>query len=120
MSQLNHSHHDEQAVISPNPDHALGVLISYTVGLIASLIIVWLSYQVVTKHLFPESGLYFFLGVAAILQLLVSALFFFRLNTATDHDRWNVVIFLFSLLIMLIVIAGSLWIMYQLNYNMMI
>ena len=41
------------------------------------------------------------------------------MNTASE-ERWNLIAFLFTLLIIGIVVVGSLWIMYNLNINMMV
>ena len=43
---------------------------------------------------------------------------FLHMNTSSE-ERWNVIAFLFTLLIIGIVVIGSLWIMYNLNINMM-
>lgn len=56
---------------------------------------------------------------AAIVQILVHLVCFLHMNTFSD-DRWNLVAFLFTMLIIGIVVIGSLWIMYNLNINMML
>jgi cytochrome o ubiquinol oxidase operon protein cyoD len=37
----------------------------------------------------------------------------------SDGQRWNVMALLFTVLILFIVLAGSLWIMHNMNANMM-
>jgi len=91
---------------------------AYLIGFIFSIILTLLGFFLVTHRALEPQGLYLSLAVLILLQLATQAVFFFRLNMATDDDRWNLVIFLFSLLIMLIVVSGSLWIMYNLNYYM--
>jgi len=114
------NHHNGSSCIKPCYETARSLNISYWLGLIATLILVFFSYFAVTEHHFQKTGiLYFAIGVVAILHLVVQAIFYFRLNNSTNHDRWNLTIFLFSLLIMLIVISGSLWIMFELNSYMM-
>ncbi len=110
----------EHAIFTPRPEKSKSLIISYFVGLVASIVLVLIAYMATTRHVFGNNHLYAFLGVVAILTLIAQAIFFFRLNLNTDHDRWNLTIFLFSLLIMLIVISGSLWIMFQLNSYMML
>ena len=93
---------------------------AYLSGFICSIVLTLLGFGIVAHHVFNLSheGMYISLAVLILLQLATQAVFFFRLNMATDDDRWNLVILLFSLLIMFIVVSGSLWIMYNLNYYM--
>lgn len=55
--------------------------------------------------------------IFAVLQLLVQLIFFLHLGKGNDK-RWNTLAFLFMIMVVLIVVIGSLWIMYNLNYNM--
>jgi cytochrome o ubiquinol oxidase operon protein cyoD len=48
----------------------------------------------------------------------VQVVFFFNLNDE-KKPKWNTMAFLFMMLIVLIVVLGSLWIMTNLDYNMM-
>lgn len=41
------------------------------------------------------------------------------MNTSSE-ERWNTVALLFTAMIIGIVVVGSLWIMYNLNINMMV
>jgi len=57
--------------------------------------------------------------VTAVIQVLVHLYYFLHLSTSTDQ-RWNLVAIIFSAVIILIVVVGSIWIMWNLNYNMMV
>jgi cytochrome o ubiquinol oxidase operon protein cyoD len=57
--------------------------------------------------------------IAAVVQVLVHLYYFLHLSTSTDQ-RWNLVAIVFSAVIILIVVVGSIWIMWNLNYNMMV
>jgi cytochrome o ubiquinol oxidase operon protein cyoD len=106
-------------IAKPDFKKSTQLLTSYVIGFVLSVIFAVLSFYLVTHHLLAtNSMLYAALTVLLILQVLVQAIFFFRLSTETMDDRWNFLIFVFSLLIMLIVVSGSLWIMYNLNYYM--
>jgi cytochrome o ubiquinol oxidase operon protein cyoD len=56
--------------------------------------------------------------VLAIAQMGVHLVFFLHITTGPD-DANNVLALAFGLLIVFLVIAGSLWIMANLNHNMM-
>lgn len=107
-----------QQHLTPDPITAKKLLKSYTIGFILSLVLAFIAYALVTKHTLSNEGLYIALTAFVVLALIVQVVFNFRLNTKTEDDRWNLICFLFTLLIMAIVVSGSLWIMYNLNYNM--
>jgi cytochrome o ubiquinol oxidase operon protein cyoD len=56
---------------------------------------------------------------AACIQFLVQVFCFLRLNTQTEQGKINVMSILFTILILGAVVLGSLWIMWDLNYNLM-
>ncbi|MGB6912062.1 MAG: cytochrome C oxidase subunit IV family protein, partial [Pseudolabrys sp.] len=58
------------------------------------------------------------LVVLAIAQMGVHLVFFLHITTGSDNTN-NVLALAFGLLIVFLVIAGSLWIMNNLNDNMM-
>ena len=93
------------------------ILVSYTVGFVLSAIFIFVAYALVHNHWLVGNSLYIGLSVLALLQLTVQSIFFLRLGSDVDR-RWNTINYLFTLLIVLIVVSGSLWIMYNLNYNM--
>ena len=59
------------------------------------------------------------IAVTAVLQILVQLVMFMHMNTKAD-EGWNVMSFVFTLTILVLVVGGSLWIMQHLHLNMMI
>jgi cytochrome o ubiquinol oxidase operon protein cyoD len=55
----------------------------------------------------------------AVIQVVVHLVYFLHMNTSSE-ERWNLVALLFTAMIIGIVVVGSLWIMYNLNINMMV
>jgi cytochrome o ubiquinol oxidase operon protein cyoD len=55
---------------------------------------------------------------AGIVQILVHLHYFLHLDTSSTA-RWNVLAIIFTLIIMVLFVGGTLWIMYNLNYRMM-
>ena len=51
-------------------------------------------------------------------QVLVHMVYFLHLNTRSEGG-WNMLALIFTLILVLITFAGSLWVMYHLNDNMM-
>ncbi len=93
-------------------------LSAYIIGLALSFILTAAAFLVVDKRLLSNDFLYISVAVLALLQFCVQSLCFLRLN-AGPEGRWNLYPFLFALFVVFVVIGGSLWIMYNLNYNMM-
>lgn len=58
------------------------------------------------------------LGAAAT-QLYVQSRYFLHLDDKKETPRWRLASYAFTWLTLLIVVVGSLWIMVNLNYNMM-
>ena len=57
--------------------------------------------------------------VSAVVQILVHLVCFLHMNTSSE-ERWNLVAFVFTALIIAILVVGSIWIMWNLNQNMMV
>ena len=57
-------------------------------------------------------------GAAAGVFVLAGLIYFLHLD-GSSAQRWNVMAFLFTLLILAIVVVGSLWVMHNMNANMM-
>lgn len=96
----------------------LKTLKSYLTGLFLSLILTFTAFILVGKHLLSVEALYITITALAIAQLFAQVIFFLRLNV-TKEGQWNSMPFIFTLLVVGILVGGSLWIMYNLNVNMM-
>ena len=56
--------------------------------------------------------------VTAVVQIVVHLVYFLHMNSKSD-EGWNLTAFIFTVIIIAIVVVGSIWIMWNLNYNMM-
>jgi len=99
-------------------------VIHYTIGFVLSLALTLVAFMLVFQHLDGHHGgpshttITFALIGFAITQLVVQMVFFLHLGQERHH-HWNLIVFLFMLITLGIVVLGSLWIMDNLNYNMM-
>jgi cytochrome o ubiquinol oxidase operon protein cyoD len=96
------------------------MLKNYTIGFglsllltLASFILVWLYSE---GWPLPATAVAGAVVTLAVTQLLVQVVFFLHLGGS--WERWNVVALLFSVLIIVFVVGGSLWIMAHLEHNM--
>lgn len=91
---------------------------SYVVGLILSVLLTLLAYAAVVNQLWEMTILMWIIVGLAIVQLVVQLVFFLHLGQEKGTS-WKMLTFWFAAMVVIILVLGSLWIMYHLNYNMM-
>jgi cytochrome o ubiquinol oxidase subunit IV len=94
-----------------------GVFI-YTIGLVLAVGLTAISFWVANTSLLWAPGIHLGLVVLAIAQMGVHLVFFLHITTGPDNTN-NVLALAFGILIVFLVVVGSLWIMANLNDNMM-
>ena len=91
---------------------------TYLIGLALAVLLTALSFWLPQTQLVWGPGIPVALIVFAIAQMVVHLVFFLHITTAPDNTN-NVLALAFGVLIVLLVIGGSLWIMANMNHNMM-
>jgi cytochrome o ubiquinol oxidase subunit IV len=90
----------------------------YTTGLALALLLTATSFWVTNTSLLWAPGIPLGLTVLAIAQMGIHLVFFLHITSGPDNTN-NVLALAFGVLIVTIVVTGSLWIMTNLNDNMM-
>lgn len=108
---------DPSALISQHEAHE-GTLQSYVIGFVLSLIFTIIPFVMVINDIVSGNARVAMLLGFALLQFMVQAVFFLHLGRETK-PRWRLIALLFAVFTIAIVVIGSLWIMYSLNYRMM-
>lgn len=93
-------------------------VLSYTAGLGLAILLTIASFVVSQTNLLWAPGVAVGLIVLAFAQIGVHLVFFLHLGSGPDHTN-NILALAFGLLIVFLVIAGSVWIIANLNANMM-
>ena len=93
-------------------------MLVYTIGLFLAVTLTATSFWVVNTSLLWGPGVHLGLAVLAIAQMGVHLVFFLHISTGPDSSN-NVLAVAFGLLIAFLVVAGSLWIMADLDTSMM-
>ncbi len=103
------------------PDYGTGhkKLSIYLFGVTSCVLLTVLAFWIVMSNFFSKTETFIFIYTAAVIQFLIQLICFLRLNTETARARVNVMSIVFTLVILITIILGSLWIMWNLNYNMM-
>jgi len=102
------------------PDQELGhaTFKSYMTGFFLAGVLSLVAYFLVEKQLFIGKTLILTVSGLGLLQAWVVLLFFINMHKE-PKPRWNSMIFLFMVMVTVMLVLGSLWIMYHLNYNLM-
>jgi cytochrome o ubiquinol oxidase operon protein cyoD len=118
MSELHDTHRIEHA---PGDEEQVSVklrVLGYVVGLGLAILLTATSFFVAGTDLVWQPSIPVAIIVLAIAQMGVHLVFFLHITTGPDNTN-NVLALAFGLLIVFLVIGGSLWIMDNLNHNML-
>ncbi len=99
-------------------DSFLSGFATYAIGLLLALALTATSFWVARSHALWGPGIPVGLCVLAIAQMGVHLVFFLHITTGPDNTN-NVLGLAFGILIVFLIVAGSLWIMANLNHNML-
>ncbi|MCE2982943.1 MAG: cytochrome o ubiquinol oxidase subunit IV [Parachlamydia sp.] len=95
-----------------------GTVQSYLIGFSLSLFLTLASFYLVFARSLSKQTLILSITGLALAQAICQLVFFLHLGQE-NPPRWETGVFLFMLLILLIIVIGSLWIMFDLNARMM-
>lgn len=110
-------HHSAEA----QPDFGTGQkkLGIYLIGFVSCVILTIISFWSVMSGAFSTLEVLFIIFISAFIQFVVQVVCFLRLNTQTEQAKTNVMSFIFTIVVLVSIVAGSLWIMWNLQYYMM-
>ena len=108
-----HDHHGDHDVHATHGT-LKGYLIGFGLSVVLTAIPFWL---VMTGSLTPGWTATIIIALAVV-QILVHMVFFLHLD-AKSEGGWNLLAAIFTIVIVVITLAGSLWVMYHMNENMM-
>ena len=90
----------------------------YTLGLLVALILTATSFWVANTSLLWPGGVGLGLAVLAIAQMGIHLVFFLHISSGPESTN-NVLALAFGVLIVFVVVAGTMWIVTDLNDNML-
>jgi cytochrome o ubiquinol oxidase subunit IV len=109
--------------LAPGDERAGGAgialrVVGYLTGLGFAILLTAISFFVAGTDLVWQPSIPVALVVLAIAQMGVHLVFFLHITTGPDNTN-NVLALAFGVLIVILLMGGSLWIMANLNHNMM-
>lgn len=111
-----HEHHG--AAHGPG-EEAHGTMRDYVWGFALSVILTAIPFWLVMAGPIADKTVTALIITAfAAIQIVVHMTFFLHMN-ARAEGGWNMLALIFTVVIVVIVLTGSLWVMYHLNANMM-
>jgi cytochrome o ubiquinol oxidase operon protein cyoD len=104
----------------PHAGHAAahGSVTSYTIGFGLSVLLTLASFGAVMSDLVPRELRLTAIAVLCVAQLLVQLVYFLHMGSSKDQ-RQNTLVFAFTALLIIVTVAGSLWVMHNADVNMM-
>lgn len=100
------------------PKGAHSLARAYIAGFALSLVLTLAAYGVVVEHALTARTALLTLGASALVQFLVQVVCFFHPSTEAP-SRERLAVFAGAVLVVGILVAGSLWIMFDLGDRMM-
>lgn len=106
-----HDHHDE--------GHGDITFRGYMTGFILSVILTVIPFWLVMGNVLESSGMtaLVILLIGAV-QMVVHMVYFLHMSPSAEGG-WNMLALIFTIIVVVIVLAGSLWVMFHLDANMM-
>ncbi|KQN09757.1 hypothetical protein ASE85_02110 [Sphingobium sp. Leaf26] len=109
-----HGHHDDH-----HEEGAHGSFGSYMIGFGLSVILTAIPFWLVMSNVLGDPRLTGIIIVAfAAVQVVVHMIYFLHMNTRVEGG-WSFMAMALTLVLVVIVLAGSTWVMYHMNNNMM-
>ncbi|ARU89333.1 cytochrome o ubiquinol oxidase subunit IV [Pseudomonas sp. M30-35] len=95
-----------------------GSVRTYAIGLILSVILTAIPFAIVMSGQFSRNTALVAMVVFAVAQVLVHLVCFLHMNTSSK-GRWNLLAFLFTVLLIVMLVGLAIWIMVNADNLMM-
>lgn len=109
-----HDHHDDDHDSGPHATFK-----GYMTGFVLSIILTAIPFWLVMGNVFEKSSTTTMVILAfAGVQIVVHMVYFLHMD-AKSEGGWNMLALVFTAVLVVITLSGSLWVMYHLKTNMM-
>jgi len=89
---------------------------TYLTGFILAIVLTLIPFALVMDNWLSWTATVVSIFTLAVIQILVHLHYFLHLD-ASSSQRWNVMAIVFTGIIVLILVGGSVWIMFSLHYR---
>lgn len=99
--------------------HGHGSLRDYVTGFVLAAILTAIPFGLVMSGVIADrqvtAGI---VMVFAFVQIIVHMIYFLHMNSRSEHG-WTLMALIFTVILVVIALTGTLWVMYHMNTNMM-
>jgi cytochrome o ubiquinol oxidase operon protein cyoD len=115
LSQNHDAHHDDHHK-EEGPHSSFS---GYMLGFMASVFLTAIPFWLVMGDVFSSRNTTVLIILAfALVQILVHMVYFLHMNFQSEGG-WTMLSLIFTVILLFITLAGSLWVMHHMNVNMM-
>ncbi|MEG3089421.1 cytochrome o ubiquinol oxidase subunit IV [Sphingomonas sp. PB4P5] len=121
MSAVSHGYdHPEHAHqdLTNDDEEAHGSRKGYWIGFVLAAVLTAIPFWLVMTNPLSNQATALIIMAFAAVQIVVHMIFFLHMNRRAEGG-WSMMALLFTIVIVGISLAGSLWVMYHMNANMM-
>ncbi|KQM84970.1 hypothetical protein ASE67_14880 [Sphingomonas sp. Leaf23] len=91
----------------------------YVIGFLLSVLLTAIPFALVMTNAFADTRITAgIVMICAVVQIVVHMIYFLHMNTKSESG-WTLMALIFTVVLVVIVLSGSLWVMYHMNLNMM-
>lgn len=110
-----HGHHDHDHHDANVPHSTLK---GYVTGFILAVVLTAIPFYLVMNKSIESSATMGFvlLGIAAV-QVVVHMIYFLHMDGKVQGG-WSMLAMMFTIMVVMVMLSGSLWVMYHMNHNM--
>ena len=90
----------------------------YVVGFLLSVVLTAIPFWLVMTGALPKQATTFIIVAFAAVQMVVHMVYFLHMNAKVEGG-WSMLALVFTAALVVIMLAGSIWVMYHMNTNMM-
>lgn len=99
--------------------HAHGTFSSYMLGFVLSVALTAIPFWLVMSGTLPSKQITALVIMAfAVVQIVVHMIYFLHMSPKSENG-WSMMALIFTIVMVVIALSGSLWVMNHLNTNMM-
>ena len=114
-----HHGHDDHGHDDHDDGASHGTFREYMTGFVLAVILTAIPFWIVMTDQIANPGTtsLVLLGFAAV-QIVVHMVYFLHMNTKSEGG-WTMLALIFTIVLVVITLAGSIWVMFHMNTNMM-
>lgn len=118
-SNMPASHDDHHAAHGHGESAWHGTRKDYITGFVLAVVLTVIPFGLIMGNVIERSGVAaLVILVLAAVQIVVHMVYFLHMNTRSESG-WTVLALIFTIVLVVITLSGSIWVMYHLDTNMM-